>query len=435
MAYNYSPIKKIYVKNFRNIGEAIIDFSDSPIVSLIGENESGKTSIVKAFSVCALHSTPRDQKDFIRDGTDGFGVAIELCDGTIVTRVKRPSLNWYSVKNPDGTEWNTSKIDSGLPIAVQKVMGLIEESETKEFLQVRTYEDQLLFVVTPASTNYKVMYDALKVDQLTRAIKIGSKEANTLKSEIDNNESGISTLTSNLRQIRIFDIQPLLNIKHRIEAEMQVVSKIESAVKIFNMMELRRKQIGSMNDVVSGKAVEISEAEASTIVSIQRIITNEARLVNRLSIRKKADTLSEINTIDIFKLNSIVDKVQRALDIKQSLGAMIHLDKAVEISSLEVGHIDTILTCISNINRIQEMIKSLDISGADSIEQSDIDICMKAQQIIQRVERRKQLVSIVEQVDNYCSQVENYIKSLGAAVETCPKCGETIIVDMDKFNY
>lgn len=435
MAYNYSPIKKIYVKNFRNIGEAIIDFSDSPIVSLIGENESGKTSIVKAFSVCALHSTPRDQKDFIRDGTDGFGVAIELCDGTIVTRVKRPSLNWYSVKNPDGTEWNTSKIDSGLPIAVQKVMGLIEEPETKEFLQVRTYEDQLLFVVTPASTNYKVMYDALKVDQLTRAIKIGSKEANTLKSEIDNNESGISTLTSNLRQIRIFDIQPLLNIKHRIEAEMQVVSKVESAVKIFNMMELRRKQIGSMNDVVSGKAVEISEAEASTIVSIQRIITNEARLVNRLSIRKKADTLSEINTIDIFKLNSIVDKVQRALDIKQSLGAMIHLDKAVEISSLEVGHIDTILTCISNINRIQELIKSLDISGADSIEQSDIDICIKAQQIIQRVERRKELASIVGQVDNYCSQVENYIKSLGAAVETCPKCGETIIVDMDKFNY
>lgn len=435
MAYNYSPIKKIYVKNFRNIGEAIIDFSDSPIVSLIGENESGKTSIVKAFSVCALHSTPRDQKDFIRDGTDGFGVAIELCDGTIVTRVKRPSLNWYSVKNPDGTEWNTSKIDSGLPIAVQKVMGLIEEPETKEFLQVRTYEDQLLFVVTPASTNYKVMYDALKVDQLTRAIKLGSKEANTLKSEIDNNESGISTLTSNLRQIRIFDIQPLLNIKHRIEAEMQVVSKIESAVKIFNMMELRRKQIGSMNDVVSGKAVEISEAEASTIVSIQRIITNEASLVNRLSIRKKADTLSEINTIDIFKLNSIVDKVQRALNIKQSLGAMIHLDKAVEISSLEVGHIDIALTCISNINRIQEMIESLDISGADSIEQSDIDICIKAQQIIQRVERRKKLVSIVEQVDNYCSQVENYIKSLGAAVETCPKCGETIIVDMDKFNY
>lgn len=37
--YNYSPIKKVYIKNFRNIGEATIDFTESPIVSLIGENE------------------------------------------------------------------------------------------------------------------------------------------------------------------------------------------------------------------------------------------------------------------------------------------------------------------------------------------------------------------------------------------------------------
>lgn len=37
--YTYSPIKKITIKNFRNIGEAVIDFEDSPIISLIGENE------------------------------------------------------------------------------------------------------------------------------------------------------------------------------------------------------------------------------------------------------------------------------------------------------------------------------------------------------------------------------------------------------------
>lgn len=35
-----------------------------------------------------MHATPRDQKDFIRDGTKGFGVAIELQDGTVVTRIK-----------------------------------------------------------------------------------------------------------------------------------------------------------------------------------------------------------------------------------------------------------------------------------------------------------------------------------------------------------
>ena len=35
-------------------------------------------------------------------------------------------------------------------------MGMVTEPETKEFLHIRTYEDQLLFVVTTASANYKM---------------------------------------------------------------------------------------------------------------------------------------------------------------------------------------------------------------------------------------------------------------------------------------
>ena len=51
MATKYSPIKQIWIKDFRNIGEVKVNFDESPIVSLIGENEAGKTSVVKAFSV------------------------------------------------------------------------------------------------------------------------------------------------------------------------------------------------------------------------------------------------------------------------------------------------------------------------------------------------------------------------------------------------
>ena len=106
----YSPIKKIYIKNFRNLGEVEIDFTESPIVCLLGENEAGKTSVIKAFSVCALHSTPRDQKDYIRDGTQMFGVKIELQDGSSVTRLKTATVNKYVVEKADGTKWETNKI-------------------------------------------------------------------------------------------------------------------------------------------------------------------------------------------------------------------------------------------------------------------------------------------------------------------------------------
>ena len=81
LMYSYSPIKQMVVRNFRNIGDVTVSFDESPIVSLIGENESGKTSLVKAFSACAINSDYTSQKEFIRAGTPAFGVMIELRAG------------------------------------------------------------------------------------------------------------------------------------------------------------------------------------------------------------------------------------------------------------------------------------------------------------------------------------------------------------------
>ena len=170
--YSYSPIKSIAIKNFRNLGDVTLDFTDSPIISLIGEIESGKTSVVKSFGVFAAHQSPKYQKYYIRTGTPGFGVAIELEDGTLVTRIKTDTANRYTVSKGDTVIWQAQKLESTVPKAVQDVMGLLEERETKELLQIRTYEDQLLFVITSASTNYKVMYEALKVKNISNAVKL-----------------------------------------------------------------------------------------------------------------------------------------------------------------------------------------------------------------------------------------------------------------------
>lgn len=142
---NYSPISKLRVKNFRNIGDVTIDFEQSPIVALVGENEAGKTSIIKAFSMCALHDSPRDQKDYIRDGTQALGIEIDLADSTKIVRIKQTNGgNIYRVISPDGSTWDTTKITDGLPEKINQLMGLIVEPETGEYLNVRTYEDRLL---------------------------------------------------------------------------------------------------------------------------------------------------------------------------------------------------------------------------------------------------------------------------------------------------
>ena len=40
----------------------------------------------------------------------------------------------------------------------------------------------------------------------------------------------------------------------------------------------------------------------------------------------------------------------------------------------------------------------------------------------------------MEQSINYVEQVTEYMKSIGVAVESCPKCGEAVIFDIDKMN-
>ena len=434
MATKYSPIKQIWIKDFRNIGEVKVNFDESPIVSLIGENEAGKTSVVKAFSVCALHSTPKDQKDYIRDGTNGFGVEIELEDGTVITRIKTTTGNRYRVKNPDGTVYDTTKIDSSsAPVEVQRVMGMIEEPETKEYLQVRTYEDQLLFVVTPASTNYKVMYDALKVDQITRAIKSGSKEVNELKHVIDANENGIQTLTNSLKAVKVYDITSLLNIKARLESELAVINSLEEAAGLVDRIKRAEAELGAIAEIDKAGLQDISELEAVQISDSLSLITKLTRLNKLLSTYSLADTAENI---DIPVYQSIIDTYIKKVELDRAIFAnesMVRIGEAEEVNEVELITMTSIAELRDKLSSLTNLLRRIDTAGAELIEQSDFNTVTMLESVNAGFTRLGQLETAYKQCDDYCSQVQSYLKSLGAAVETCPNCGEDIVIDIDKY--
>lgn len=434
MATKYSPIKQIWIKDFRNIGEVKVNFDESPIVSLIGENEAGKTSVVKAFSVCALHSTPKDQKDYIRDGTNGFGVEIELEDGTVITRIKTTTGNRYRVKNPDGTVYDTTKIDSSsAPVEVQRVMGMIEEPETKEYLQVRTYEDQLLFVVTPASTNYKVMYDALKVDQITRAIKSGSKEVNELKHVIDANENGIQTLTNSLKAVKVYDITSLLNIKTRLESELAVINSLEEAAGLVDRIKRAEAELGAIAEIDKAGLQDISELEAVQISDSLSLLTKLTRLNKLLSTYSLADTAENI---DIPVYQSIIDTYIKKVELDRAIFAnesMVRIGEAEEVNEVELMTMTSIAELRDKLSSLTNQLRRIDTAGAELIEQSDFNTVTMLESVNAGFTRLGQLETAYKQCDDYCSQVQSYLKSIGAAVETCPNCGEDIVIDIDKY--
>ena len=429
--YSYSPIKTIQVKNFRNIGEATIDFTDSPIISLIGENESGKTSIVKAFGVCAMHADPRSQKDYIRDGTNGFGVAIELEDGTQVIRIKQANANRYTVRKADGTVvWDASKLENEVPKAVQDVMGLIEEPETKEFLHIRTYEDQLLFVVTPASTNYKVMYDALKISQITKAIKAGSTEANSLKSTINETDTSILTLRRSLSAIKTFDIEPLLNVRNKLQSEMQAMDKMDRVVSLLDEIDAKRKQLGALELLDRHDIKQIDTAEIVRLNAIDRLLDSIDSMKKLESAYSDLSSAEAIDVSMIMKMNNACDKIDSIEQMKAKSKSLVDLSKVEQISEVVVmdfARIDVLFDSIESLQRRSEIYSQLQASAIDSSEIVSIKKIDQALSLIDHIGASKK--TLVE-YDAYTEGVINWMKSIGVSATSCPKCGESIILDI-----
>lgn len=436
--YSYSPIKQVYIKNFRNLGEVTIDFKDSPIVSLIGENEQGKTSVVKAIAVCAMHATPRDQKDYIRDGTKGFGVAIELEDGTQVVRMKMATANSYRVtypKGPDGNPikptWEAAKLSNDLPQAVQDVMGMIEEPETKEFLHIRTYEDQLLFVTTASSTNYKVMYNALKISQLVDAIKLGSKEANALKTSINQKEIQAETLDTQAKSLKIYDLEPLQNIRDRLKNEVAQLNKLDRALELKKKIEVQTREVGELSKLSS--IPEISITLVMSLDKAYRVLDNLKELGSMYRTYSLADSLEEIDLNSYYNIYNAHVRYESLKNSEEQSRNYIAVNSLSEININEVSNLQRAIALQRKIEADMNKLQTLDISSAADISDSDLTVYNRTYKALGLMQRNKQLEDAKVQIDNYCDAVIKWMKDIGVATETCPKCGETIVIDLDKI--
>lgn len=429
----YSKIKSWRIKNFRNLGDIEIDFTQSPIVTLIGENEAGKTSVVKTFGVLGCNAYQSDQKDYIRDGTTGFGICASLEDGTNVFRFKTKDINQYRIDKDNQCLFEINKIDRGYgtPVEIEKVIGMIIEPETKELLQVRTYEDQLLFVLTKSSENYKVMYNALKVENLTRAINNGNKEANEYRKAVNNYEISIDTLENTLKGIKIVNIDNAVKVKNQIKNEIDRVSKIQ---KIINLID-RNSEISSELGVLEllNKTSEISEITSYKLNILGSLIKSQKGVQSRLSKYTQFNTLSEIRYEPILKLNRVIDLENNLRDKTDVLGNFESLSRAQLIDYKIVLDLDRLRKLVQTDTKVSGQLSIYKGIGSD-ISNKDLVTVNSLSRIKELLNRCANLDTSITEGKQEADSWYNKIKESGAIVTSCPNCGETVVVDASLSN-
>lgn len=429
----YSQIEKIYIKNFRNLSEVAIDFSESPIVALVGGNEAGKTSVLKAFEVCALHYNSRSQKEYIRKGTQYFGVVIQLADGTSVIRMKTNDVNKYEVRYPNGQSWTTSKVSEGLPLQVSQVMGMVEEPETREYLQVRTYEDQLLLVYTPSSVNYKVMYDALKVGQITRAIKNGTEEANGIRSEIATNYSKISICEDNLRSIKVFDLSNAVTIRESVRKLKTAINGIAKLIRTKSDIEGMKSKIGILSLIESCGLNEIDEMVAVGMNNASNSMYSINNTIKELNIASKIEGLSEIDV----RLASIMEDAitsKRELNwISKKKEILKGIENMRNIDENTLNIFNNVINSLSTIKGLSETAETYrTLEGLEELDKEEI-IISTIEEALSKMNKCKEYKEEVDKLSAEIDAGNKYLKSIGVTFETCPNCGTDIMIDYNNI--
>ena len=409
---DYEKIKKISIENFRNLEKAEIDFTESPIVSLVGENESGKTSAIKAFEVCATNDGSKNQKKYIRNGTDEFRVCIELMDGTKITRIKHSEgLNRYEIERPMQDKEIIDKVADGVPKEVQDLMGIVREPDTGEYLQVRTYEDLLLFAVTPASTNYKVMYNALKVEKLTGAIKAGSDEANQLRKDLDAGEKGEAALKEAQANIRVIDTKMLEGVEERL---LELRKQTELA-------ELARQNIKVLSKEASSDKEQIAKLE-----QVDEAVVKALRSVRTLT-NKLSDKASE-RAVQIFEAKEADEKT---LEIASK--ALKHKQKASELQAetpeypvVTPEQLSAVTKMRKSISKLNDIRQTGDIKVPDEVS---LDVMKKLEKIYSIGQQMGKLYQQEVAISNemYNVAIPECVNSGRIRVVRCNNCNELVV--------
>lgn len=432
----YSPIREVRVKNFRNIGDVTISFEKSPIVALTGENEAGKTSIVKALAVAGVNAYPTRQARFVRTGTKGFGIAVTTADGGMLVRQKGgPEIgNSLYVKTADGKECRDDKIDrgEGIPVNMQKFMGFVVEPETKEILNVRTYEDLMLFVATPDSTNYKVLYDALKVGQVTRAIKEGNKQANGIKAAIDAARAEMAGIERAIRDIRILDIEPIVNISDRLEKSLKVAKQLQSAVNL--KREIESIQL-AIEGILGAGASAMEPVDVNVMAELERAKNQHeqadeaSRQLEFINAQLGDNQCTEINLVALEKLETAMNS-KRSLDrTNRNLEVYSGISEATLVDTRALGELAGAMELARKIGRYTSEISRLaSVNDVEEVEVATLGI------LISVVETEKAFREGKKELEDARASLRTLvgtIKDAGGEVGVCTNCGGLVVVGED----
>ena len=462
--YNYSRIEYLRVKNFGCLGDIEVTF-DKPILQLTGANDVGKSAIVKALGIVATNDMPTKQKSWIKDGTAGFGIEIKLEDGTKVIRMKTKNKNIIAVEKEEN-KWSTDKIDVGYgtPKEVQEVMGIVEEPETKELLQIRTYEEQLMFATTQTSTNYKVMRNALKVEQIAKGIQVGASILADTRAEVEANNFVIREHNRNIAKLKIINTIKIEQINKELIEKTSLLERLEGLQNQKNKIEIIKqkvkqqepiKYIEEINEILFNKVIDLKSKKdliesinnrikklevVRAMIEINETLTHKLtsgidRKVRVVNLQKKVENIKKIEGLQELS-ESIITKILKANEYRDKINTLrVQTQKILPIENLEEVNevvVNKVLNLIKLKNLLSDKKSIIENQGSlNKLQEIEIQKLEKITRLIELKNIIQDLEMKVEVGNSKIMELREKMANIGIEdLIECDNCGNFVILEV-----
>lgn len=408
----YSKIKTIKAVNFRSIGSIDIDMSSSPIVALVGSNESGKSSIIKAFGAAAGNLWRTRQNQNVRSGTDGFAVLVELEDGTKVLRKKSSALNGYTLVTGDGQRRDATKIDVEIPDFVQAVMGLFRDPETKECLQFRTCDDPLLFVQTTDGQNYKAVHNAINNFEVREATNKAKADVSSLTAQAEKKRAEVEVYKKQLAELPLLDTDYLKVVLSALERASGVSTIFDEAMKNLKLVE------SLDGDGAAKKLKKCNTINADAV----RLFTDAMRHLDTVK-EATEKSYDGVSTVDATAL-PLFEKARKHASELKALDGFTVPDTVLSVNT----------GALPLFERGLKFVRELKVLGTYDVPDTVVPVNAEAMTLFERA--KSYLVNVTElteSIDKITAGIESVtqvLKASGMQVVACDNCGHEMAIPL-----
>lgn len=300
----YSKITAWEVINFMSFEKARAEFDETGIVNFKGFNDSGKSAMLRALSVCLMDKYKSKQAKFIRDGSEYLRIVVYFDDGVSILRDKYINgQSLYEVYKGDTCIFTTkqgnklTRID-GVPQKIADYLGLCVTDSV--YLNYQTNEEKLPFVDTTGSENYQAFHEVLRMEEIYRA----SNMINVDKNELG---SAITEIESELQRDEVL-------LEKCGDVTQELISELEVLDKESNITNDKNTKLNEINEYLT-KVISFKE-----VPSIPKVSSD--RLSNLIAISDIADKLASIKEVP--KLTKVNE--DRLKNIYELLNAVTHLE-------------------------------------------------------------------------------------------------------------